>query len=269
MSVRLISEVLRTPLGTSQKMVLLVLADAASEDGVAWPRQSTISTRASLSDRSVRRILDELAGLDLVSWEQRGLRRSNMYQINVAGLRALAELGDDFDDVDEEADTMSVPDSPERTPTAGPDRTRTAGQERTPTAGPKGTVRGTAREEPKRDEIFETLCRVCGIDWTASMTRTQRGRINAAAKEIREIGGTPDEILRVAAAYRIRWPEIDVTPQGIVGNWNLVRAPLPGAEDAGRARRSLLTPPGRAADPGRPGELGSGSRGLPAPGDGR
>ena len=118
-----------------------------------------------------------------------------------------------------------------------------SGPERTPVSGPKGTLKGTVREEPKRDEIFEALCAVCGIDWTASMTRTQRGRINKAAKEIREIDGTADDILRVAAAYRIRWPEIDVTPQGIVGNWNLVRAPLPGAEDAGRARRSLLAPP--------------------------
>lgn len=257
MSVRLIDLVLRTPLGTSQKMVLLVVADAASEEGVAWPRQSTISERASMTERSVRRILDDLRGLGLLSWRQRGLRRSNVYEIDVDRLREYAELGDSWTAEEPDRTETTGPASPDRSGESAPDRTSASAPDRTSASGPIRTVSGSERgpvtpaRERARDLIFETLCRVSGIDWTAPMTKTERGRINRAAKELREIGATPDEILRVAAAYRLRWPSIDLTPQAVVGNWNLVRAPLPSDEASARVRRSMMRPaemPGEATD---------------------
>lgn len=236
MSVKLIGLVLETDLPSSEKLLLLVLADAASEEGVCWPRQSVLAARSSLSDRSVRRILDELRARGLVDWDQRGLHRSNVYTIDVDLLSGLAG-----------ADTVTGPGSPERTGASGQERSPTSGQERTSTSGLMNR-KETRNLEPSsndgRDEIFETVSEVCGIDWRDRMTSSQRGQINKATKELRAIEATPEEIRRVAVAYRVRWPEIDLTPPALVKHWNLATAPLPAStERSSAARRRLLPPP--------------------------
>jgi DNA-binding IscR family transcriptional regulator len=61
MSIRLMSEVWRTDLPTIEKMVLLVIADHASDDGTeAWPSQATIAAKASISIRTVQRAVNSL-----------------------------------------------------------------------------------------------------------------------------------------------------------------------------------------------------------------
>lgn len=61
MSIRLMSEVWRTDLPTVEKMVLLVIADHASDDGTeAWPSQATIAKKASISVRTVQRSVNNL-----------------------------------------------------------------------------------------------------------------------------------------------------------------------------------------------------------------
>ena len=237
MSVKLIGLVLETDLPSSEKLLLLVLADAASEEGVCWPRQSVLAARSSLSDRSVRRILDDLRELGLVDWEQRGLTRSNLYRIDVDGLSALAG-----------AVTMSDPDTPDRTSVSGQERSSASGQERSPASGHRNRKSEPSREpstKDGRDLIFEAVARVCGIDWTAPLTATARGQINKAVRELREIGASPEDVARVAAAYRIRWPEIDLTPTALVKHWGTATAPLPASpEAASTARRRLAPPPG-------------------------
>ena len=54
MSIRLMSEVWGTKLPTVEKMVLLVIADHANDEGTeAWPPQATIATKATISVRTV------------------------------------------------------------------------------------------------------------------------------------------------------------------------------------------------------------------------
>tara|TARA_B100000287_G_scaffold406989_1_gene431996 strand:- start:1604 stop:2434 length:831 start_codon:yes stop_codon:yes gene_type:complete len=45
-----------------------------------------------------------------------------------------------------------------------------------------------------RDLVFETLATVCGYDWKGVMTKDERGRLNKAVKQLKEIGATPDDI---------------------------------------------------------------------------
>ena len=255
MSIRLVDLVLRTDLRSTEKLVLLVVADAASDEGVAWPRQSVIAKKASVSERTVGRVLSDLEAGGIVEITQRGRNRSNLYRIRVKRLRGLAaeppEPVVDGPIPDEEVpDRASVPASPD--PTDVPVRTRQGVR-----SGPDGesdpmrTVREPSPEpsivererSKKRDLVFEALCEACGIDYSSTMTKSQRGAINKAAKELREIEATPEEIFRVAAAYRIRWPSIDVTPNAITKHWNLVRAPLPSDEASARVRRSMMRPP--------------------------
>jgi len=96
MSIRLMAEVWRTNLPTVEKMVLLVIADHANDEGTqAWPAQVTIAKKASISVRTVQRAIRSLSEQGYVavdkhsggSAECRDDRRPNLYKINLDKLR--------------------------------------------------------------------------------------------------------------------------------------------------------------------------------------
>jgi len=113
MSIRLMSEVWRTNLPTVEKMVLLIIADHASDDGTeAWPSQATIATKASISIRTVQRAVNSLVEAKYL-WMAKGQggsvncredRRPHKYTINIKRLRGdivtSREERVDFDDAD-------------------------------------------------------------------------------------------------------------------------------------------------------------------------
>jgi hypothetical protein len=94
------SEVWRTDLATIEKMVLLVIADHASDDGTeAWPSQATIAAKASISIRTVQRAVNSLVENGYL-WMQKGAggsatcredRRPHKYTINIKRLRGDSE----------------------------------------------------------------------------------------------------------------------------------------------------------------------------------
>ena len=96
MSIRLMSEVWRTDLPTVEKMVLLIIADHASDDGTeAWPSQATIAAKASISVRTVQRAVNSLVEAKYL-WMAKGQggsvncredRRPHKYTINIKRLR--------------------------------------------------------------------------------------------------------------------------------------------------------------------------------------
>ena len=80
---------------------------------------------------------------------------------------------------------------------------------------------------PKRDEIFEAMCSVCGIDWEGGITTDQRGRVNAAVKQLRDLYGeaetaVPGMIFERAEAWAVVYPDISLTPQGLTGMWSSI-----------------------------------------------
>ena len=90
------SEVWRTKLPTSEKMVLLVIADHASDEGDnAWPSQATIAERASCTIRTVQRCVNNLVKDGYLRMEKgaggsancRDDRRPHRYTIVLAKLR--------------------------------------------------------------------------------------------------------------------------------------------------------------------------------------
>ena len=48
--------------------------------------------------------------------------------------------------------------------------------------------------DSKRDLVFETLAEVCGYDWKGVMTKDERGRLNKAVKQLKDINATADDI---------------------------------------------------------------------------
>lgn len=96
MSIRLMSEVWRTDLPTVEKMVLLVIADHANDEGTeAWPSQATIASKASISIRTVQRSVNSLVEAGYLRMEKhaggsancREDRRPHRYTINIKRLR--------------------------------------------------------------------------------------------------------------------------------------------------------------------------------------
>lgn len=102
------------------------------------------------------------------------------------------------------------------------------------------TAPSTARA---RDVVFEAIAEACGIDWTSgSLTGTARGMLNKAARELRAVDATPEEIdlrtRRFVARYRGATP----TPMAIVKHWPQLGNATPTAPRAeprgmGAARR--------------------------------
>lgn len=105
------SEVWLTKLPLTEKMVLLVIADHASDDGTeAWPSQVTIGNKASVSVRTVQRSVNSLVAKGFIHMAKgaggsincREDRRPHKYTINLAVLRGDAQTtrkrrGDDND----------------------------------------------------------------------------------------------------------------------------------------------------------------------------
>ena len=96
MSIRVMTEVWKTNLPTTEKMVLLVIADHASDDGTeAWPSQATIAMKCSISVRTVQRSVNTLVRHGYIRLEKRAGgsvdcredRRPNRYTIILSRLR--------------------------------------------------------------------------------------------------------------------------------------------------------------------------------------
>lgn len=96
MSVHVMSCVWQAKLSTADKMVLLVIADHASDDGTnAWPSQATIAEKASMSVRSVQRSINSLVAAGYLTVHKhaggtastREDRRPHLYTIRLERLR--------------------------------------------------------------------------------------------------------------------------------------------------------------------------------------
>lgn len=89
-------------LPTSAKMVLLVIADHADDQGGnAWPSISTIARKASVSDRQAQRLVQSLVKSGLVvvegqaggTREMRDDRRPNRYTLTIDGVTPMSPGG--------------------------------------------------------------------------------------------------------------------------------------------------------------------------------
>ncbi len=80
---------LNQKLGPVPKFVLVVLGDAADEQGICWPRISTIARRVGVSTRTVQRTLQHLVRSRLIAVEPRlrsdGSSSSNQYRLRLQG----------------------------------------------------------------------------------------------------------------------------------------------------------------------------------------
>lgn len=89
MSIRAMTWAWRQPLPSTQRFVLLALADAANESGVCWPSVSLLAKRCAISTRTVQRALLDLISAELIHRDSRhrgdGSTTSNRYVLQLGG----------------------------------------------------------------------------------------------------------------------------------------------------------------------------------------
>lgn len=70
------------------KLVLILLADRANDDGECWPGLGSVSKDCNVSERTLMRYLDKMESLGLLSREKRkaenGRQVTNLYRLNLA-----------------------------------------------------------------------------------------------------------------------------------------------------------------------------------------
>ena len=86
MSVRILSEVFeKSETSGNARLVLIALADCASDDGACWPSLRKIVKMSKVSEETVRKYLHAFEAIGLVKVEERfdgrGRRTSNIYYI--------------------------------------------------------------------------------------------------------------------------------------------------------------------------------------------
>lgn len=65
------------------KLVLLAIADHANDDGWAYPGQTSLARKCSVSPRQVRSSISQLVEAGLLESHRRGDRRTNLYRVTI------------------------------------------------------------------------------------------------------------------------------------------------------------------------------------------
>lgn len=87
----------------------------------------------------------------------------------------------------------------------------------------------------KRDELFEALAEIEHAD-IDQLTRSARGKLNDATKQLRDIGATAEDVRGRAAVYRRVHPTWDLTAPALAKHWpNLNGLTTPDRIAGGRA----------------------------------
>ena len=195
--------------GVSDKAFRLytVLAKYAdNQDGTAYPGRSRLAKRMGCSRSSVDRALEELIDMGAVSKQRRyadGRWTSSLYTVYRTGPRRTHAT----------SPTDATTPSPTHATTSSHGRRKELDQELH-----QRELLAAAPRERKPDPLWDTMLSVCGID-PPTLTRTARGQVNKALKELREIGATPSDLEAKAAAYRKTWPGMSLTPTALVKHW--------------------------------------------------
>jgi hypothetical protein len=102
-----------------------------------------------------------------------------------------------------------------------------------------------AKPTREPDLIFEALVQACGLDMD-ELTSSARGAANKAAKELRDIGASPEGIHARARLYVQKWPDASLTPSALAKNYaqlgartNGTRASPPKRDECADCRQPL------------------------------
>jgi hypothetical protein len=211
----------------SARLILLRLADQASDEGWCWPSHQGIAQNCRVSVATVKRVLAELeAAGELVRW-RRGRQVSNVYRVLVGtpveaappahlGVKVIAQ---------NEPSRDSSPDAQVIAHSCDPQSVREPSVERTSeqVLSRAGSIKPLRTPDPLWDALVKATR-------YSPESPSERGRWNLALKKLRQAQATPEQIATRAAVFRRKWPTLTLTPTGLEAHWGLL-----GDQSAGRA----------------------------------
>lgn len=201
-----------TPIAVRLYGVLARYAD--KDDATCYPSRRTLWTRLRCSERTLDSAVLCLEAVGALRVSARksesGDRTSNLYQVVRIPPPELRGVGQN-----------QPPPGAAVEPTGGaaaavgtrPISEPEPENEKTP-AEPVGSAMAKRKDDP----LFEAVCAATGLDWRR-VTPAMRGPLNSAVKGIRSVGGTPQEVHRRAAEYRVRMPDCELTPKALEKHW--------------------------------------------------
>lgn len=217
MSVHVTSWVLRnSPATLGDRLVLLVLADKADEDGTnAWPSVATIANEARLSERQAQRCLRNLEQIGQIVRHGRHRNGNQRHGTYVYDVVMTAPRGDILspskgDISDSKGDIHDI----QRVTPMSPDPSLKQ---------PSSTSLQEAPKQRPRNEIWDALAEIFGTPTTRT-AETRRGKV---VSSLRRAGATPDEILARAKRWPLHFDGATMTDTALESHWDtLPRKPL-------------------------------------------
>jgi len=185
------------------KLVLMALADHANSDGECWPAMKRI---AQLTGVSPRQVSTHIVALEKLGHVTKGDRRR--WQGQLRGWEYRVNVGSQ----DTSGSQLPVASgSPVQPPAEAHFRSEPSEKHQKEISTPRAQVRQV-------DKLWDAVCRACQID-AKSLTKSGRGALNKAVKELREAGATADDVAARSDAYRKAYPNAACTPMALTKHW--------------------------------------------------
>lgn len=214
MSVHVTSWVLRhSPATLGDRLVLLVLADKADEDGTnAWPSVATIANESRLSERQAQRCLRNLEQTGQIVRHGRHRNGNQRHGTYVYDVVMTVPKGDILSVKGDIHDAQRV------TPMS-PDPSLEPPKEQLLAAAPQNGV----RKGRVRNDIWDTLDHIFG----PAQTRTEQTKRGKVVASLRTAGATPEEIMARSKRWPLWFDQAAFTETALEAHWSkLARKPL-------------------------------------------
>ncbi len=198
----------------NMKMCLLAYADHANDDGTSvYPGEEVMAEKTSDSAGNVRRVTQLLIKDGVLVQTKRGYRGQRAeFRIVIEVLAAHIARHSEKKKGAHQCQERRAPVSRKARATATPNHHEPSEEP------PKVSAK-------QRTDAFEALYEFwLGKPWKPKtrLTTSQRGKLNAAVKELEQINALDvDEIRRRGNQYRQRWRDVTRSPHGLVANWTL------------------------------------------------
>jgi len=215
--------VLELPLSDKAVRLYAILSKYADNaDGTSYPGRGTLARLMRCHRTSVDRAVQELIEAGCITKQVRfreGKFTSSLYTVRRIPPRS----------ADAPSRThATTPVAPVQPPSSHPRDIELQPKN----VEPEELLAAAPKKEPAKDMLFEAVAKACGIRLDA-LTRSARGQLNAACKELRDIGATPEEVAGKAKAYRKQYEGAALTPTALTKHWASL-------EDATEAKRKSI-----------------------------
>lgn len=203
------------------KLAYARLCRFAGKEGTARPFLDDLADELGVDARTARRYTKELATLNLVEIEQRGLGLANLYRFPEHEW-----MGLDSPDtsVPSRTDT-SVRSRRDTTVRSGEDtsdrseRTHSSVPERTDLSVPSIVQESVIESQGKSHSASELETALEQALGHGPETRGERAKWADAVTQLVAAGATPLDVERRVAVYRRRWPDVACTPHALISHW--------------------------------------------------